>query len=45
MRKKSPMPSKSVKPSYKEPMRPIKPNCDSDKEKPLSNNKSKTKKK
>jgi len=40
-RKSSPMPSKPVKPSYEEPMRPKKPNSNSDKGKPLSNNKSK----
>jgi hypothetical protein len=34
MRKKSPMPSKPVKPSYEEPMRPKKPNSNSDKGRP-----------
>lgn len=34
---------KPVKPSYKEPMRPAKPNSNADKGKPLSNNKSKKK--
>lgn len=29
--KKSPMPSKAVKPSYEEPLRPKKPHCTSDK--------------
>lgn len=31
MRNKSPMPAKPVKPSYEEPMRPVKPNSTSDK--------------
>jgi len=30
-RKASPMPKKAVKPSYEEPMRPVKPNSTSDK--------------
>jgi hypothetical protein len=33
MRKKSPMPSKAVKPSYEEPMRPKKPNTTGKKDK------------
>ncbi len=36
-------PKKAVKPAYKEPMRPMKPNSNADKGKPLSNNKSKKK--
>lgn len=32
-RKKSPMPSKAVKPSYEEPMRPKKPNTNAEKNK------------
>lgn len=43
-RKKSSMSSKAVKPSYEEPMRPKKPNSNSDKGKPLSNDKAKGKK-
>lgn len=31
MRKSSPMPSKPVKPSYEEPMRPVRPNSNADK--------------
>lgn len=42
-RKSSAMPSKAVKPSYEEPMRPKKPNSNSDKGKALSNNKAKKK--
>ena len=43
-RKKSPMPSKAVKASYEEPMRPKMPHSTSDKGKPLSNAKDKAKK-
>lgn len=39
------MPSKAVKPSYEEPMRPKKPNSNSDKGKPQDQGKSKSKKK
>lgn len=42
-RKSSSMPSKPVKPSYEEPMRPKKPNSTADKGKALSNNKAKKK--
>lgn len=45
MRKKSPMPSKAVKPSYEEPMRPKTPNSNSDKGKPQDQGKPKSKKK
>lgn len=45
MRKKSPMPSKAVKPSYEEPMRPKKPHSTSEKGKMQDNMKSKAKKK
>lgn len=41
--KSSARPSKPVKPSYEEPMRPKKPNSNADKGKPLSNNKAKKK--
>jgi len=33
-RKSSPMPSRPVKPSYEEPMRPVKPNSTADKGQP-----------
>jgi hypothetical protein len=45
MRKKSPMPSKAVKPSYEEPMRPKMPNATAKKGKPQDQMKSKMKKK
>jgi len=44
-RKSSAMPSKAVKPSYEEPMRPVKPNSNSDKGKPQDQGKGKSKKK
>jgi len=45
MRKKSPMPSRAVKPSYEEPMRPVKPNSTANKGKPQDKGNIKGKKK
>lgn len=45
MRKKRPMKNTPVKPSYEEPMRPVKPNSNADKGKPLSNSTDKMKRK
>lgn len=43
MRKKSPVSSKPVKPSYEEPMRPVKPNTTGNKGKPQDQGKGKGK--